>query len=106
MSIKNSVTVVVGGSLTLTRDNLKYDLVQVYNDHQLSVEGLDGGNWKVEGQFLGDAVWRTLESFTGKAETDYLTLKGFLIESFKITLAGMGGAAAPKLHLTSRRSHL
>lgn len=91
-----------GGALELSAHELGYDLAAGYPDHQLAVTGLDGGTWTVQVRPEGCPAWKS--HATGLAETTVQTVHGLIIDGLRVTLAGLGGAADPKLYLTSRNT--
>lgn len=88
---------------TVTQDELGLQLDGRFSEHVLTVEGLDGGTWTVEGLPGGDSnIFRALTS-DALAATDFYGVgqDGVRVRALRVVLAGLGAAAAPRLDVNS-----
>jgi len=89
-------------TLTLSQANMGASINGDLGAVQLTVGGVDGGTWQVEGLF-GDGVWRLLPSATSLAAAAlFLVLEDWVVEQLRVTTAGMGGSAAPYVYVAAQ----
>lgn len=78
---------------------LSYAPDQVFSRHQIQMSGIAGGSYDVEILQPKGAQFVTHQS--GAAEDDTVTIESVVAQQIKVSVTGMGGTAAPKLHFLS-----
>ena len=70
--------------------------------YQIHVAALDGGTYDVE-LYLPETPSTARTHQAGAAETDTVLVDGPMADAFRVTFAGLGGAAAPVVYVTGQR---
>ena len=89
-------------TVVLNRSSLGASINADLGAVQLTVGGLDGGTWQVEGLF-GDGVWRLLPSATSLAAAAlFLVSEDWVVEQLRVTTAAMGVSASRYVYVAEQ----
>lgn len=84
-------------------DELGWDIDGMFRDQQISVIGLDGGDFDVDVLLPGEedsaANWRSMAA--AAAQTEIVKISNLIFLRIRITFHNLGGAADPKVTITS-----
>ena len=70
-----------------------------YGNHQVTVNGLDGGTYTLDVRVPGDSTFQVHQP--GAAEADTVIVDKPVAAAFQLRFAGLGGAAAPVVTISS-----
>jgi len=91
-----------GAAVHMGKPDLLYRPADMNAYYQIHVRGLDGGTYTLA-LALADDTDNYRDHQAGAGEDDTVIVDGPLVEAFRFTFAGLGGAAAPICYVKGQR---